>query len=221
MSARPDATASRRRMIDKVAKLAKSVSRDNPVARVDPRVLEVMAVVPRHAFVPRAGPAGAYINAPLDIGHGQTISQPFIVALMTSLARVGPRDRVLEVGTGSGYQTAILAALAEHVYSVETVAALAERALDLLHEQDIINVTTTVGDGSSGWSDHAPYDAIVVTAAPADVPPALVDQLAPGGRLVIPVGSEHQILTLIEKSAAGGLRREPIIAVRFVPLITS
>ncbi len=221
MPSTPRPATQRQRMIETIRRQAKSLARDGGGSRLDPRALDVMARIPRHAFVPKEGADDAYIDAPLGIGFGQTISQPFIVALMSSLARIAPSDRVLEVGTGSGYQTAVLAGLAAHVYSIEFVAQLAERAAAALADQDILNVTARVGDGSLGWSEHAPYDAIVVTAAPAAVPSALVAQLAPGGRLVVPVGIGDQTLTLIEKSPAGVIHQDQVIGVRFVPLLTA
>lgn len=219
MPSTPTSAKQRQLMIEKICRLGQSFARDG-ARPLDPRVLEVMARIPRHVFVTAPGQADAYLNAPLAIGFGQTISQPFIVALMSSLARIAPSDRILEVGTGSGYQTAVLAALAAHVYSIEVVPQLAECAAAALSGQGIRNVTARVGDGNYGWPEHAPYDAIVVTAAPPEVPSELVRQLAPGGRLVTPVGTKGQTLTLIEKSAAGDVHQEPIIAVRFVPLVT-
>jgi len=183
----------------------------------DPAVLAAMRAIPRHAFVPETDRALTYSDGPLAIGRGQTISQPYIVALMTELARVGATSRVLEVGTGCGYQTAVLAACAGAVWSVELEDELSERAARTLAELGYRNVHLRVGDGSRGWPEAAPFDAIVVTAAPADVPPALVDQLAPNGRLVIPIGVTSQELCLIIRTP-GGTRRETIIPVRFVPL---
>ncbi|MGY1408574.1 protein-L-isoaspartate(D-aspartate) O-methyltransferase [Luteimonas sp. A611] len=186
----------------------------------DARVLEAMRNVPRHRFVPDAVAPDAYDDGPLSIGYGQTISQPYIVALMTQLARPAPGDRVLEVGTGSGYQAAVLAGLVEHVYSIEIVAPLAQHAAGLLGELGYDNVTVKAGDGYAGWPEHAPFDAIVVTAAPERIPAPLLEQLRPGGRLVIPVGPVHatQQLRVVEKDAQGRLHERHITPVRFVPL---
>lgn len=208
----------RQRMIDEIRDLACTATR-GAGRELDPRALDAMIKVPRHVFVPEASTEEAYVNAALAIGHGQTISQPYIVALMTSLAAITPTDRVLEIGTGSGYQTAVLAALAGNVFSIEVVPALAEGAARVLAMLGITNIMLDIGDGRSGWPQHAPYDAIVVTAAPAELPAALVEQLAPGGRLVIPVGEKQQTLMLVEKSLSGEVNQKSVIAVRFVPLV--
>jgi len=186
----------------------------------DRRVLDAMRTVPRHRFVPADLAAHAYRDGPLPIGHDQTISQPYIVALMTQLARPSPDDRVLEVGTGSGYQAAVLALLAKEVYSIEIVAPLAEEAQRRLRELGYDNVVVKAGDGYAGWPEHAPFDAIVVTAAPERIPGPLLDQLKPGGRLVIPVGAVHaaQELRVVEKRADGSLHERSVSLVRFVPL---
>ncbi len=186
----------------------------------DPRVLAAMRAVPRHRFVPEAHAADAYLDQPLPIGHDQTISQPYIVALMTQLARPAPGARVLEVGTGSGYQAAVLAELGAEVYTVEIVAPLAERAARVLAELGYDRVHVRAGDGYAGWPEHAPFDVIVVTAAPERIPQPLLEQLAPGGRLVIPVGpvSATQQLRLVKKDAQGRLHERSVIPVRFVPL---
>ncbi|WP_262378534.1 protein-L-isoaspartate(D-aspartate) O-methyltransferase [Luteimonas viscosa] len=186
----------------------------------DPHVLEAMRAVPRHRFVPAALAADAYRDQPLPIGHDQTISQPYIVALMTQLARVSPGDRVLEVGTGSGYQAAVLGELGAQVYSIEIVAPLAQQAQRLLEELGYRNVVVKAGDGYAGWPEHAPFDAIVVTAAPERIPAPLLEQLKPGGRLVIPVGplQSAQELRVVEKDASGQLHERDIAPVRFVPL---
>lgn len=186
----------------------------------DARVLDAMRRVPRHRFVPEALADQAYGDQPLPIGHDQTISQPYIVALMTQLARPAPGDRVLGVGTGSGYQAAVLAELAGEVYSIEIVTPLATRAALTLHRLGYSNVAVRSGDGYAGWPEHAPFDAIVVTAAPERIPPPLLEQLAPGGRLVIPVGPLHatQELRVVEKREDGSLRERVVTPVRFVPL---
>ena len=217
MSAATATATQRRQMLGDIQQLAQASALRSHA--LDQRVLDVMARMPRHAFVPQAEPGDAYINAPLAIGYGQTISQPFIVALMTSLARIGPSHRVLEIGTGSGYQTAILAALASHVFSIDVVAGLSSQARTALAAQGIANATLDIRDGHGGWPEQAPYDAIVVTAAPAQVPAALIGQLAPQGRLVIPVGKDEQILTLVEKRETGEVTHKAILPVRFVPLV--
>ena len=189
-------------------------------ARLDRDVLAVMAKVPRHAFVPQAQVRHAYENRPLAIGHGQTISQPYIVALMTTLARPKQSDVVLEIGTGSGYQAAVLSELVGRVYSIEIIAPLGNQAAQRLRTLGYDNVRTRIGDGYYGWPQAGPFDAIVVTAAAASVPPPLLAQLKPGGRMVIPVGSSFftQSLMLVEKDDAGRLHTRQILPVRFVPL---
>jgi len=188
--------------------------------KLDPRVMQAMARVPRHAFVPKAERRYAYENRPLPIGHGQTISQPYIVAIMTDLLRLRPDDRVLEIGTGSGYQAAILGELVKRVYSIEIIPALAERARTVLDELGYKRVSTRVGDGYYGWEEQAPFDAIMVTAAADHVPPPLLKQLKPGGRMLIPVGSRFmtQQLVLVEKAADGSITTRLLLPVRFVPL---
>ena len=186
----------------------------------DPAVLEAMRRAPRHAFVPAEVRDEAYRDQPVPIGFGQTISQPFIVALMTDLLEVDRRDTVLEIGTGSGYQAAILAQVAGEVHSIEIVPALGERAADTLRALGYANVETRVGDGYYGWPEHAPFDGIVVTAAASHIPPPLVEQLAPGGRMVIPIGAAFatQQLMLVEKRLDGTLTTRQLLPVRFVPL---
>lgn len=186
----------------------------------DPRVLEAMRDVPRHEFVPAGVRHLAYQDSPLPIGLGQTISQPYIVALMTELIEPEPGDRVLEVGTGSGYQAAVAARLVEHVYSIEIVPELARAAAERLARLGVRNVTVREGDGYLGWPEEAPFDAILVTAGGDHVPPPLVEQLALGGRMVMPVGdvASGQILQLIEKRADGSVDVRDVIPVRFVPL---
>ena len=186
---------------------------------IDERVLTAMDRVPRHEFVPDSQRPAAYLNRPLPIGAGQTISQPYIVALMTDLADVDAQSVVLEVGTGSGYQAAVLAELAGHVYTIEIIDLLAERATVTLKRLGYDNVTVRAGDGYAGWPEHAPFDAIVVTAAPDEVPAPLIEQLAIGGKLVIPVGpvNEVQILKVLSKDENGEIETRNVSAVRFVP----
>ncbi|MFN3397945.1 MAG: protein-L-isoaspartate(D-aspartate) O-methyltransferase [Sulfurimicrobium sp.] len=187
---------------------------------IDPRVLEAIKQVPRHAFVPEWQAPYAYDNGPLPIGHGQTISQPFIVALMSDMLRPQAHHVVLEVGCGSGYQSAVLSKLVSHVYSIEIVPELAKAAQERLAQLGYANVTVRHGDGYDGWMEHAPFDGIIVTAAAPEIPPSLIDQLKPGGRLVIPVGQPHgrQDLMLVEKNAAGEVSMQNILPVAFVPL---
>lgn len=187
---------------------------------LDPRVMQAMGKVARHAFVPAGYRYYSYENRPLPIGHGQTISQPYIVALMTDLLSTSPTDKALEVGTGSGYQAAILAELVDKVYSIEIIDELAERAASALEQQGYTNVHTRSGDGYYGWPEQAPFDVIVVTAAAGHIPPSLIKQLKPGGRMVIPVGSRFmtQQLVLVLKDEHGGVTTRQILPVRFVPL---
>jgi protein-L-isoaspartate(D-aspartate) O-methyltransferase len=185
-----------------------------------PKLLAVMGDIPRHLFVPADQQANAYDDRPLPIGHDQTISQPYIVALMTDSVRPQPGDRALEIGTGSGYQAAVLSGLVSHVYSIEIVEPLAREAERRLSSLGYANVTVRIGDGYGGWPEEAPFDVIVVTAAPDHVPRPLVDQLRPGGRLIVPVGSiyEGQELQLLEKDNAGHVGTRRIAPVAFVPL---
>ena len=181
-------------------------------------VLAAMRKVLRHEFVPSIQRYAAYRNRPLSIGDGQTISQPYIVALMTDLLRIGPDDRLLEIGTGSGYQTAVLAELAREVFTVEIIESLGERAKRTLDRLGYRNVHARIDDGYRGWPEAAPFDAVIVTAAPAHVPAALVEQLKPQGRMVIPVGTDEQALLAVTKNADGTTLSEEIVPVRFVPL---
>ena len=183
----------------------------------DPRVLDALRRVERHRFVPERLRELAYQDHPLAIGHDQTISQPYIVALMTEEARVRPGARVLEIGTGSGYQAAVLSLLAGHVYSIEIVPELAARARAVFDAHGYTTITLREGDGYRGWPEQAPFDAILVTAAPPEIPQPLLDQLAVGGRLVAPVGEGVQELVVVERTATG-LQRRPVIPVRFVPM---
>lgn len=183
----------------------------------DPEVLSAMKTVPRHRFVPDKYDNLAYADRPLPIGHDQTISQPYIVALMTELAEVDSSSRVLEIGTGSGYQAAILSQIVDSVYSIEIVCPLAERATAIIDSLGYDNVKIKCGDGYRGWPEYEPFDAIIVTAAPPEIPQPLIDQLKVGGRMVIPVGSVYQELKTVKKTEEGALT-EDVIPVRFVPM---
>jgi protein-L-isoaspartate(D-aspartate) O-methyltransferase len=211
----------RRRLLreieDEMRVCAGSTGRD----MLSPRVVAALEATPRHRFVPPGMESFAYENRPLAIGLGQTISQPFIVALMTDMLDLQPGDVVLEIGTGSGYQAAVLAQLARQVYSVETLPELARTAYEQLAQLGYRNVEVRTGDGHEGWAEHAPYDAIIVTAAAPAVPPALLDQLRLGGRMMIPVGARYatQDLVLITKDANGEIHRRSILPVAFVPLV--
>ena len=187
----------------------------------DPDVLDAMRRVPRHRFAPDHQPRLAYSDRPLPIGHDQTISQPYIVARMTELAEPDSSDRVLEIGTGSGYQAAVLAEIVDSVFTIEIIPELAATAGKRLYNLGYRNVEVRNADGFKGWPERAPFDAIVVTAAPEEVPPPLVEQLAPGGRMVIPVGPTggRQRLTLITKSETGEVSRRALTPVRFVPFL--
>lgn len=189
-------------------------------SELDPRVLEAMQQVPRHAFVPRGLEDCAYDNGPLSIGQGQTISQPYIVALMSDLLATRAHHVVLEVGCCSGYQSAVLSRLVKQVYSLEIVPELARAAQERLLHLGYGNVTVRHGDGYQGWPEHAPFDGIIVTAAAPEIPPPLIEQLKPGGRLVIPVGQPymHQDLLLVEKSSSGEVSTRNMLPVAFVPL---
>lgn len=187
---------------------------------LDPRLRRVLAEVPRHEFVPPEQREHAYENRPLAIGYGQTISQPYIVAIMTELLTLEPDAVVFELGTGSGYQAAVLARLVRQVYTMEIVKPLAERAQATLARLGYHNVEVRVGDGYHGWPEQAPFDAIIVTAAGDHIPPPLLQQLKPGGRLIIPVGSSFltQQLVLVEKGKDGSIRSREVLPVRFVPI---
>ena len=186
----------------------------------DSATLRAMAVVPRHEFVPAALRRSAYADHPLPIGYGQTISQPYIVGYMTALLGLGPRSRVLEIGTGSGYQAAILAEMAGDVYTIEIVAELAAAARERLARLGYGRVHVRRGDGFYGWKDAAPFDAIIVTAAAVEVPRVLEEELDRSGTMVVPVGTGYQELWLIRRMKKG-LKRERLLSVRFVPLVTS
>jgi protein-L-isoaspartate(D-aspartate) O-methyltransferase len=215
-----DQHAARTRLIETISREIETYGLGDGTRQLDPRVRAAMAKVPRERFVPAGSSEAAYDNRPLDIGHRQTISQPLIVAGMTQLLRPGPDARVLEVGTGSGYQTAVLAELADRVYTIEIVAPLAAGARALLDELGYRNIAFRCGDGAAGWPEEAPFDGIIVTAAAPAIPPALVAQLKPGGRMVIPVGDSRgcQDLMLVERDADGRIRERQLFSVAFVPL---
>jgi protein-L-isoaspartate(D-aspartate) O-methyltransferase len=214
-----DYSMARARMVDDIRFYA-TVARDAGEDALNEDVMHSLGAVERHQFVPARQKPFAYENRPLPIGHGQTISQPYIVALMTDLIEPDRDFVVLEIGTGSGYQAAILAKLVTHVYSIEIIEALVEEATTRLARLGYANVTTKLGDGYHGWEEHAPFDAIVVTAATSHVPPPLIRQLKPGGRMIVPVGGRFmtQQLLLLEKTDDGEIITRQIAAVRFVPL---
>ncbi|MEK7736342.1 MAG: protein-L-isoaspartate(D-aspartate) O-methyltransferase [Pseudomonadota bacterium] len=189
------------------------------VSVIAPQIIDALRQTPREAFVTAGFEGNAYANRPLPLCHGQTISQPFIVALMTQLLMPRPDHTILEVGTGSGYQAAVLARLVRHVVSIEIIAELAKRATELLRSQQVNNVEIHHGDGYLGWPESAPYDGIIVTACAPAVPPPLIDQLKPGGRMIIPIGQAHayQELRLVEKSEDGAVTARNVLPVAFVP----
>ena len=207
-------------MLATIARLASMTADSTRVETIDPVVMDAIGQVPRHEFVPEEVESSAYANRPLPIGHGQTISQPYIVALMTHLLESEAGGRVLEIGTGSGYQAAVLAELDATVHTIEIVAPLARQAQRRLARLGYGSVETRLGDGYYGWPEAAPFDAIIVTAAAGHVPPPLVEQLAPGGVLVIPVGEPFavQLLLLVRKQENGEVSVRQILPVRFVPL---
>lgn len=186
----------------------------------DERVISAMLMVPRHLFVPAENRSMAYRDTPLPIGEGQTISQPYIVAFMTETLALKPGDRVLEVGTGSGYQAAVLAELVAEVYTIEIIPTLGNSAAKLLDELGYDTIHVKVGDGYRGWPEHAPFDAIIVTCAPESIPPALIDQLAEGGKIIIPVGGRYSVQELVRGVKTNGrLVTDDVLPVRFVPMV--
>jgi protein-L-isoaspartate(D-aspartate) O-methyltransferase len=218
--AEKDYTAARKAMVSEIEADVGLTSSYIGADELDPRVMMAMETVPRHELVPKDMRPYAYENRPLPIGHGQTISQPYIVALMTHLLQPMPEHKVLEVGTGSGYQAAILAGLVARVYTIEIIEALGSRAGRDLARLGYDNVDVRIGDGYYGWESAAPFDSIVVAAVAGHVPPPLLRQLKPGGRMIIPVGSSFmtQHLVLVEKDVDGGVTARQILPVRFVPL---
>jgi protein-L-isoaspartate(D-aspartate) O-methyltransferase len=218
--AQDDFDRQRRQMVDEIAALARQTAAETGKPSLDPRVIAVLGKVPRHRFVPANQQQAAYQNRPLPIGWGQTISQPYIVALMTDLMNLRPEHTVLEIGTGSGYQAAILAELVQTVCSIEIIEPLARQAGERLRGLGYARLRTRTGDGYYGWADCGPFDAIIVTAAASHVPPPLIEQLKPGGRMVIPVGAPFlaQHLLLVEKNRDGTLLTRQVLPVQFVPL---
>jgi protein-L-isoaspartate(D-aspartate) O-methyltransferase len=207
-------------LLQDIAAMARDTGAETGRPVFSARVMAAMAKVPRQRFVPATYGALAYANRPLPIGHGQTISQPYIVALMTELLDVKAGDAVLEIGTGSGYQAAVLAELVASVYSIEIIEPVGKNAAALLRQLGYANINTRIGDGYNGWPERAPFDAIIVTAAAGHVPPALVAQLKPGGRMVIPVGAEGEVqfLQVMVKRVDGSVSTQRSLPVRFVPL---
>jgi len=213
-------TEARAAMLATIAAKSDATSEALERDEIDPRILRAMGKVPRHALVPEDMRDAAYENRPLPIGYGQTISQPYIVALMTDLLQLEPGDRVLEIGTGSGYQAAVLAELGMQVYSIEIIEQLAERARGDLRAIGYDSIEARTGDGYYGWEEQAPFDAIIVTAAASHIPPPLIKQLQPGGHMIVPVGSRFMVqqLVLVDKDDAGEVTTRQVLPVYFVPL---
>ena len=220
MTAEPNYAVERRQMIGTIEAHVRETSFAIDRDHIGSRVLEVMGAIPRHEFVPEDLREASYEDRPLPIGYGQTISQPFIVALMTDILSVDRTSVVLEVGTGSGYQAAVAAALARQVYTIEIIPELAHRAADRVRQLGYANVAVRIGDGYFGWQDAGPFDGVIVTAAAGHIPPALLQQLKPGGRMVIPVGPPLglQHLTVVERSSDSRVRTRQLFPVKFVPL---
>ena len=216
-------TVQRAALIEEIERVVRQTRSATGRSALAEAVMAAMAKVPRHEFVPETVRQFSYDNRPLPIGDGQTISQPYIVALMTDLAEVGPESVVLEIGTGSGYQAAVLAEIVEHVYTIEIVEPLGLRAASTLDRSGYDNVTVRMGDGYQGWPEFAPFDAILVTAAPERIPQPLIDQLAVGGKLVVPVGEQNrtQSLQVLDKAPDGSTLVSDILPVVFVPFTRS
>ncbi|WP_341325278.1 protein-L-isoaspartate(D-aspartate) O-methyltransferase [Methylotuvimicrobium sp. KM2] len=210
----------RNRLIDMIQADVRSTSHFLGKGELDERVLQALRKVPRHEFVPEAQRPNAYLNRPLPVGHGQTISQPYIVAIMTDLLELDGNSRVLEIGTGSAYQAAVLAEVAGSVYTIEIIEALADRAARDLKRLGYVKVQSRAGDGYYGWEEAAPFDAIMVTAAASHIPPPLIKQLKPGGRMIIPVGGRFTVqhLVLVNKDQQNRITSRQLLPVRFVPL---
>lgn len=222
---RPDVdyAAQRHAMVSEIQRETRWTSDELGKKELDSMTVAALNKVPRHEFVRQDLSAVAYANRPMPIGYGQTISQPFIVAVMTDLLRIKPGDSVLEIGTGSGYQAAVLAEITRQVYSIEIIPELGKEATERLQRLGYTSVETKIADGYFGWPEHAPFDAIIVTAAPMQIPPPLVQQLKPGGRMVIPVGGRFmmQYLVLVEKDPNGKIATRQLLPVQFVPLTGS
>jgi len=221
LCAQQEYETARREMLAEVEEMVADTRSYTGIEALDKKVVQAVAAAPRHEFVPPSLRALAYLNNALPIGEGQTISQPYIVALMTHLLGVDENMTVLEIGTGSGYQAAVLAALVRHVYTIEIIESLGKRAEDTLVRLGYDNVTVKIGDGYIGWEEHAPFDAIIVTAAPEEVPQPLIDQLKTGARMVVPVGPQHgyQSLQVLEKQQTGEITVTDILPVGFVPFV--
>jgi protein-L-isoaspartate(D-aspartate) O-methyltransferase len=215
-----DYASARRQMIELIEQDVRETSIYLDKSHLDPRVIEVIAEVPRHQFVPAELSGRAYENRPLPIGHGQTISQPYIVAIMTDLIAPRSEHKALEIGTGSGYQAAVLARLVEKVHTMEIIEPLGKQATARLKQLGYDNIEVTIADGYHGWKAHAPFDIIIVTAAASHIPPPLIEQLRPGGKMIIPVGSRFmtQQLLLVDKDDEKAITVRQILPVRFVPL---
>ena len=211
----------RKELVQRIAEEYRETAQWTGKAEMDERLKAALLEVPREEFVPPSAGYSAYANIPLSIGFGQTISQPYIVAIMTELLELGPDAVVLEAGTGSGYQAAVLAKIAKQVYSIEFIPELAEQASERLRRLGFANVEVKVGDASAGWPEKAPFDAIIVTAAAAEIPPRLIEQLKPGGHMVIPVGLpfQSQDLMVVTKDAEGHVTERSVLPVAFVPLV--
>jgi protein-L-isoaspartate(D-aspartate) O-methyltransferase len=214
-----DYAAARQQMVEHINEVVLETAKYTDRTEFDPRVMQVMGDTPRHLFVPKDQLDNAYTNRPLPIGYGQTISEPYVVALMTELLQTQPGNRILEIGTGSGYQAAVLSPLVEHVYSIEIIDELGSKTTRLLDRLGYNNIDTRIADGYNGWPEQAPFDGIVVTAAISHIPPPLVAQLKNGGVMVIPVGTRFQTqqLTLVKKDMQGGITARQILPVVFVP----
>ncbi len=214
----------RPRFSERKAERERMVTRDiqhsfyNPIK--DVRVLDAMKAVPRHLFVPQAYESNAYGNYPLAIGMGQTISQPIVVAHMTELLEIEAGDKILEIGTGSGYQAAVLSELTPYVFTIEIIEKLGEQAIERFKKLGYHTIRVKIGDGYEGWEEHAPYDGIIVTCAPEEIPPPLIRQLKPGGKIVIPLGAEDRVqnLVVVTKDKQGSLKKKSQYPVRFVPM---
>jgi len=210
----------RQKMVEVIEQGLRETASQTRVPVLSTSVKNALLLTSRHEFVPGKYTQKAYLNRPLPIGYGQTISQPFIVALMTELLKLKPNDKVLEIGTGSGYQAAILGEIVDQVYTIEIIPELGKQAAERFKRLGYTNIKTRIGDGYYGWEEAAPFDAIIVTAAASHIPPPLVQQLKPGGRMIIPVGSQFmtQFLVLVEKDQSGEIVAEQIVPVKFVPL---